>query len=87
MEFLMTYGWAIMIVLVGIGLSLIFQSFGLHLLAALALTAGLYHALSHALFKGLLFMGAGAVLHATGERNMERMGGLIHRMPWTAASL
>ena len=73
------------IVLVGIGLSMIFRSFDLHLLAALALTAGLYHALSHALFKGLLFMGAGAVLHATGERNMERMGGLIHRMPWTAA--
>jgi len=73
------------IVLVGIGLAMIFQSFDLHMLAALALTAGLYHALSHALFKGLLFMGAGSVLHATGERNMERMGGLIHRMPWTAA--
>jgi formate hydrogenlyase subunit 3/multisubunit Na+/H+ antiporter MnhD subunit len=73
------------IVLVGVGLSMIFRSFDLHLLAALALTAGLYHALSHALFKGLLFMGAGAVLHATGERNMERLGGLIHRMPWTAA--
>ena len=37
------------------------------------------------MFKGLLFMGAGAVLHATHERNMEEMGGLIHRMPWTAA--
>jgi formate hydrogenlyase subunit 3/multisubunit Na+/H+ antiporter MnhD subunit len=73
------------IVLVGVGLSMIFRSFDLRMLAALALTAGLYHALSHALFKGLLFMGAGAVLHATGERNMERMGGLIHRMPWTAA--
>ncbi len=73
------------IVLIGIGLSLMFQSFDLRLLAALALTAGLYHALSHAMFKGLLFMGAGAVLHATGERNMERLGGLIHRMPWTAA--
>jgi NADH:ubiquinone oxidoreductase subunit 5 (subunit L)/multisubunit Na+/H+ antiporter MnhA subunit len=64
---------------------LIFRAFGLPLLAALALTAGLYHTLNHALFKGLLFMGAGAVLHATGERNMERLGGLIHRMPWTAA--
>jgi NADH:ubiquinone oxidoreductase subunit 5 (subunit L)/multisubunit Na+/H+ antiporter MnhA subunit len=41
--------------------------------------------MNHAMFKGLLFMGAGAVLHATGERNMEEMGGLIHRMPWTAA--
>jgi formate hydrogenlyase subunit 3/multisubunit Na+/H+ antiporter MnhD subunit len=73
------------IILVGVGLSMIFFSFDLNLLAALALTAGLYHALSHALFKGLLFMGAGAVLHATGERNMERLGGLIHTMPWTAA--
>jgi len=73
------------IILVGVGLAMIFRSFDLNLLAALALTAGLYHALSHALFKGLLFMGAGAVLHATGERNMERLGGLIHRMPWTAA--
>lgn len=73
------------IILIGIGLALIFRAFGLPLLAALALTAGLYHTLNHALFKGLLFMGAGAVLHATGERDMEHMGGLIHRMPWTAA--
>jgi formate hydrogenlyase subunit 3/multisubunit Na+/H+ antiporter MnhD subunit len=73
------------IILIGIGLATIFRAFDLRLLAALALTAGLYHTLNHALFKGLLFMGAGAVLHATGERNMEDMGGLIHRMPWTAA--
>jgi len=63
------------IVLVGIGLSMIFRSFDLRVLAALALTAGLYHALNHALFKGLLFMCAGSVLHATGERNMERLAG------------
>jgi formate hydrogenlyase subunit 3/multisubunit Na+/H+ antiporter MnhD subunit len=63
---------------------MIFSSFELPLLAALALTAGLYHALNHALFKGLLFMGAGAVLQATGERDMDGLGGLIHRMPWTA---
>jgi NADH:ubiquinone oxidoreductase subunit 5 (subunit L)/multisubunit Na+/H+ antiporter MnhA subunit len=73
------------IILIGIGLAAIFRAFDLPLLAALALTAGLYHTLNHALFKGLLFMGAGAVLNATGERNMEEMGGLIHRMPWTAA--
>jgi len=73
------------IILIGIGLSMIFQSFGFPLLAALALIAGLYHTLNHAIFKGLLFMGAGAVLHATHERNMEEMGGLIHQMPWTAA--
>ncbi len=73
------------IILIGIGLAMIFTSFKLPLLAALALIAGLYHTMNHAMFKGLLFMGAGAVLHATNERNMEEMGGLIHRMPWTAA--
>ena len=55
--------------------------------AALALTAALLHVLNHALFKSLLFFGAGAVLHATGERDMERLGGLIHRMPQTAVVL
>ncbi|MDA8083992.1 MAG: hydrogenase 4 subunit B [Nitrospiraceae bacterium] len=73
------------IILVGIGLSMVFTSFNLPLLSALALTASLYHILNHAMFKGLLFMGAGSVLHATHERNMENMGGLIHVMPWTAA--
>ena len=73
------------IILIGVGLAMIFTSFKLPLLAALALTAGIYHTLNHAMFKGLLFMGAGAVLHATHERNMEEMGGLIHMMPWTAA--
>ena len=73
------------IILIGIGLAMIFTSFDMPLLAALALIAGLYHTLNHAIFKGLLFMGAGAVLHATHERNMEEMGGLIRVMPWTAA--
>jgi hydrogenase-4 component B len=53
-------------------------------LAALGLIGGLYHTINHATFKGLLFLGAGSVLHATGTRNMEEMGGLIKRMPWTA---
>ncbi|MBI5097448.1 MAG: hydrogenase 4 subunit B [Nitrospirae bacterium] len=73
------------IILIGIGLSMTFASFHNPVLSALALTAGLYHTLNHAMFKGLLFMGAGAVLHATHERNMEETGGLIHRMPWTSA--
>ncbi|HMK57239.1 MAG TPA: hydrogenase 4 subunit B [Dissulfurispiraceae bacterium] len=73
------------IILIGIGLAMIFKSFNLPLLAALGLIAGLYHTMNHAIFKGLLFMGAGSVLHSTGERNMEEMGGLIHKMPWTAA--
>jgi len=54
------------------------------MLATLALIAGLYHTINHAVFKALLFLGAGAVLHATHTRNMEEMGGLIKRMPRTA---
>jgi NADH:ubiquinone oxidoreductase subunit 5 (subunit L)/multisubunit Na+/H+ antiporter MnhA subunit len=52
--------------------------------AALALVAALYHCVNHAFMKSLLFLGTGAVLHATGERNLGRLGGLIHRMPWVA---
>jgi formate hydrogenlyase subunit 3/multisubunit Na+/H+ antiporter MnhD subunit len=73
------------IILIGVGLAMVFVSFKFPLLAALAITAALYHTLNHAVFKGLLFMGAGAVLHATHQKNMDMMGGLIHRMPWTAA--
>lgn len=72
------------IILIGMGLAMVFITFGHPLMAALGLIAALYHTINHALFKGLLFMGAGAVLHATGTRNMEQMGGLIHRMPVTA---
>lgn len=72
------------IILACLGLSMIFKSFNLAVLASLALTAGLYHVINHAVFKGLLFMGSGAILHATHERNMEGLGGLIHRMRWTA---
>src|SRR5271165_5895227 len=53
-------------------------------LAALALLAVLYHAINHAFMKSLLFLGTGAVHHATGERHLGRLGGLIHRMPWVA---
>ncbi len=73
------------IILIGLGLAMLLAHFGHTTLAALGLIAALYHTINHALFKGLLFMGAGAVLHSTGSRNMEAMGGLIHRMPWTAA--
>ncbi|MBF0318635.1 MAG: hydrogenase 4 subunit B [Nitrospirae bacterium] len=72
------------IILIGIGLSMIFTSFNLPAMAALALIAGLYHTMNHAMFKGLLFMGAGAILNATHERNMDEMGGLIRYMPWTS---
>jgi formate hydrogenlyase subunit 3/multisubunit Na+/H+ antiporter MnhD subunit len=72
------------IIFIGLGLALAFKSYGMALAAALALTAGLLHVFNHSLFKSLLFFGAGAVLTATGERDMERLGGLIHRMPQTA---
>jgi hydrogenase-4 component B len=72
------------IILLGLGASLLCLTFNHPLLAALALIAGLYHTINHACFKGLLFLGAGAVLHATRTKNMEELGGLIKRMPWTA---
>ena len=72
------------IILIGFGAALMFRALGHPNLAALALIAGLYHTLNHAIFKCLLFLGAGSVLHATHTRNMEKMGGLIRRMPVTA---
>lgn len=72
------------ILITAFGLTLIFHADGKDTLAALTLTALLYHALNHACFKGLLFIGTGSVLHATGERRMGRLGGLIRAMPWTA---
>jgi hydrogenase-4 component B len=72
------------LIFIGVGTGLLFLSLGAVPAAALALGAGLYHALNHAVFKGLLFLGAGAVLHATHTRDMNRLGGLIRRLPWTA---
>jgi hydrogenase-4 component B len=72
------------IIFIGLGLALAFKAFGLAWAAALAFTAALLHVFNHSLFKSLLFFGAGAVLSATGERDMEHLGGLIHRMPKTA---
>jgi hydrogenase-4 component B len=72
------------IILMGIGAALCFSSLGNTTLAALALGAGLFHVLNHALFKGLLFLGAGSVHHATHTRNIEKLGGLMKRLPWTA---
>ena len=72
------------IVFIGLGLALAFRSNGQMAAAALALSAALFHVLNHSLFKSLLFFGAGAILNATGERDLDRLGGLIHRMPLTA---
>jgi hydrogenase-4 component B len=71
------------IILMGFGAALLFRAYGHPSLAALAMIAGLFHTLNHGLFKCLLFLGAGGVLHATHTRNMEQMGGLIRRMPGT----
>jgi len=72
------------IIFTGLGLAIVFQGVNMPALAALALIALLYHSLNHAFMKSLLFLGTGAVLHSTGERNLGRLGGLIHRMPWVA---
>jgi len=72
------------IIFIGLGLALAFNANGMSVAAALALTAALFHVLNHSLFKSLLFFGAGAVLSATGERDMDKLGGLIHRMPYTS---
>lgn len=72
------------IILIAAGAAVFFRSYGLEELAALALLGCLYHVLSHGAFKALLFLGAGSVLHATGTRDMEMIGGLTRRMPWTS---
>ena len=72
------------IIFIGLGLALAFRADGMTAAAALAMTAALLHVLNHSFFKSLLFFGTGAVLTATGERNMDRLGGLIHRMPVTS---
>jgi formate hydrogenlyase subunit 3/multisubunit Na+/H+ antiporter MnhD subunit len=72
------------IIFVSLGLALAFQANDLKLPAALAFTAALFHVLNHCFFKSLLFFGAGAVLTSTGERDMDKLGGLIHRMPLTS---
>jgi len=72
------------IILMGLGAALMFLHTNHPVLATLALIAGLYHTINHAIFKALLFLGAGAVLHSAHTRNMEEMGGLIKRMPKTA---
>jgi len=72
------------IIFIGLGLALAFKYHGLSHAAALAATAAIFHVFNHCIFKSLLFFGAGAVQTATGTRNMEHLGGLIHRMPATS---
>jgi formate hydrogenlyase subunit 3/multisubunit Na+/H+ antiporter MnhD subunit len=75
------------IIFAGLGLALAFKAEGMDFVAALAFTAALLHVFNHTAFKSLLFFAAGSVLNATGERDMEKLGGLIHRMPQTAFAL
>ncbi len=74
------------IIFAALGLALAFDADGLGGAAALALTAALFHAFNHMLFKSVLFFGAGTVITATGEQDMEKLGGLIHRMPRSSAA-
>jgi formate hydrogenlyase subunit 3/multisubunit Na+/H+ antiporter MnhD subunit len=74
------------LVLIGVGAAGLFSSFGDHSLAALALTAALLHVVGHAAFKTLLFLAAGSVLHATGSRDLDALGGLRPVMPVTTAA-
>jgi len=70
------------LIFAGVGLSVLFAAYGMAAVAALALTAALYHVAAHAMFKSLLFVATGAVLHATSERSLGRLGGLMRVMPW-----
>ena len=72
------------IILIGLGLSVVFASFQLTTFAVLALVASMYHTINHAVFKGLLFMGAGSVVSVTHTKNIEHLGGLVKQMPWTS---
>jgi formate hydrogenlyase subunit 3/multisubunit Na+/H+ antiporter MnhD subunit len=72
------------IILIGLGLSMVFIGSGHPIAGVLGLIAALYHTLNHAVFKGLLFLGAGSILKSTGLRNLNEMGGLIRYMPHCA---
>ncbi|NJD76599.1 MAG: hydrogenase 4 subunit B [Candidatus Methanoperedens sp.] len=71
------------IILIGVGVSMIFVASGHPELAIFGLIAGLYHTINHAVFKSLLFMGAGSLIYSAHTRNIEELGGLLKKMPWT----
>jgi len=71
------------IILIGIGVGVLGLAYDVPALAALGFAAGLLHVINHAIFKGLLFLGAGAVQHAAHTVELDELGGLLKRMPWT----
>ena len=71
------------IILLGLGAGMMALAYGHRELAWIGVAASLYHVLNHAVFKGLLFLGAGDVVMTTGTRQIEQLGGLLRRMPWT----
>ncbi len=74
------------LLVMALGLAIVFTAYRMQALAALAMTAMLYHCLNHAIFKSLLFLGTGSVLHATQERSLGKLGGLMRYMPWVAGT-
>jgi hydrogenase-4 component B len=74
------------IILLGMGVGALGVAYRQPVVAVLGFTGAVLHALNHALFKSLLFLGAGAVLRATGTRRIDALGGVGRRMPWTAAA-
>ncbi|PIZ04077.1 MAG: hydrogenase 4 subunit B [Gammaproteobacteria bacterium CG_4_10_14_0_8_um_filter_38_16] len=72
------------IIATAMGFAIIFYQYGLYALSSLALLVVFLHCLNHSIFKSLLFLATGSILHATGERNLGKLGGLIHKMPWVS---
>jgi len=75
------------VVLIGLGLGFWARGHGQPRLAAIAFAGGLLHLWNHTLMKGLLFLAAGSLVHGSGTRDLERMGGLLRRMPWTGGAM
>ena len=73
------------IILIGLGVAMTAAATGAKLLSSLALLAALLHLFNHSIFKGALFLGAGAVHYATGTKDLENLGGLLRRLPYTGA--
>ncbi|MBN1972027.1 MAG: hypothetical protein JW787_00190 [Sedimentisphaerales bacterium] len=74
------------IITIGLGVGLLGISKGSPVLVVLGFTGGLFHVINHAVFKGLLFLCAGSILHSCGTGHIDRLGGIIKRMPWTACT-